>query len=79
MTGAVTNTDSVNHKAIPHHEPYRQFYLSLDADLTRIPTHSKTLKALLIIFSFIKIPFPAVEYNSWVNSNFILFIFGSSQ
>jgi hypothetical protein len=64
MTGAVSNPDSVNHKAIPHFDRYRQYYLSFDIDLTRIPTHSKTLKALFTIFSFIKVPFPAVEYNT---------------
>ena len=64
MTGAISNPDSVNHKKIPDFVRYRQFYLSLDVDLTRIPTHSKVLKALCTIFSFIKVPFPAVEYNT---------------
>lgn len=43
---------------------YRQFFLSLDADLTRIPTRSKPLKALFYILNLIKIPFPALEYNT---------------
>jgi hypothetical protein len=75
MTGAVSNPDSVNHKAIPHYDRYRQFYLSMDADLTRIPTHSKALKAIFTILSFIKIPFPAVEYNSLGQFKFHPFYF----
>jgi hypothetical protein len=44
--------------------PYRQFFFSLDADLTRIPTKSRTLKGLFYILNMIKIPFPALEYNT---------------
>ena len=51
-------------KTIPEYDRIRQFYLSMDVDLTRIPTRSKTLKILLTVVSFIKIPFPALEYNS---------------
>jgi hypothetical protein len=75
MTGAVSNPDSLNHKALPHSDRYRQFYLSMDVDLTRIPTRSKALKALFTIFSFIKIPFPAVEYNTLGQFKFHPFYF----
>ena len=75
MTGAVSNPDSVNHKAIPQFERYRQFYLTMDVDLARIPVHSKALKALLTIFSFIKVPFPAVEYNTLGQFKFHPFYF----
>ena len=44
-------------------ERYRQFYFSLDADLTRIKTKSKFLKALFTAFGFIKIPAPSLEFN----------------
>ena len=47
-----------------NYQMYRQYYLSLDVDLTRIPTRSKSLKVLFAILNFIKIPFPALEYNS---------------
>ena len=43
--------------------PIRQFYLSLDVDLTKIQTNSHVLRALFDIFNMIKIPFPAVEFN----------------
>ncbi|EPR70655.1 hypothetical protein ADIWIN_3516 [Winogradskyella psychrotolerans RS-3] len=42
----------------------RQYYLSLDVDLTRIKTNSHFLKALFDVFNVIKLPFPAVELNS---------------
>lgn len=40
---------------------YRQFYFSLDADLTRIKTKSKVLKSIFSIINIIKIPFPNLE------------------
>ncbi len=43
---------------------YRQFYLSLDIDLTRIRTRSRVLKVLLGAFNWIKIPSPTLEINS---------------
>jgi hypothetical protein len=46
-------------------ERYRQFYLSLDIDLTRIKTRSPFLKAALMAFGFIKIPAPALEFNKY--------------
>lgn len=53
-------------------ERYRQFYLSLDVDLTRIKTRSIILKTLFTTIGFIKIPAPALEFNkhgvkgSWI-------------
>ncbi len=42
---------------------YRQFYLSLDVDLTRIKTKSKFLKTVFNTIGFIKFPAPAIEFN----------------
>lgn len=42
-------------------ERYPQFYFSLDADLTRIKTKSKVLKAIFSCLNVIKIPFPNLE------------------
>jgi hypothetical protein len=64
MTGASGNSLVYHGKPIAQSDRYRQFYLSLDIDLTRIPTRSKTVKTLLTLVSFIKIPFPALEYNT---------------
>ena len=46
------------------YEPYRQFYLSLDVDLTRIKTRSKLLKTLFFMANTLKIPAPTLELNS---------------
>lgn len=43
---------------------YRQFYLSLDVDLTKINTDSKLLKTLFSIVNFVKIPAPTLEFNT---------------
>ncbi len=43
---------------------YRQFYLSLDLDLSKIKTRSKFLKTLFSAINFIKIPAPTVEFNT---------------
>ncbi len=64
MTGASGNTSEASGKPIPEYQRYRKFFLSMDVDLTRIPTNSKTLKVIFAVFSFIKIPFPAIEYNT---------------
>ena len=67
MTGASSNTAGPN---IPPQERYRRFMLSVDVDLTRIPTHSKFLKGVFTVLSFIKIPSPAIEYNTLGNFRF---------
>lgn len=45
-------------------DPYRQFYLSLDVDLTKIETKSKFLKSVFSVVNFIKIPAPSLEINT---------------
>ncbi|MEI7724235.1 MAG: DUF2279 domain-containing protein [Bacteroidota bacterium] len=64
MTGAFNNTNNHNGQPVPDFPRYRKFYLSLDVDLTRIPTKSKVLKGIFNVLSFIKIPAPALEYNT---------------
>ena len=63
MTGATSNPSEVNGEPIPEFPRYRQYFLSFDVDLPRIKTRSHFLKFLLNGFNFIKIPFPALEYN----------------
>ncbi len=43
---------------------YSQFFLSVDLDLTRIKTKSHFLKTLLFLFNTIKVPAPAIEFNT---------------
>ena len=40
----------------------RQYYLSLDVDLTKIETKSHVLKTIFSLFNAIKVPFPAMEF-----------------
>jgi uncharacterized protein YfiM (DUF2279 family) len=42
----------------------RQFYLSLDVDLTRIKTKSHLIKTICSVFNTIKIPAPTIEFGS---------------
>ena len=75
MTGATVNSESYHGTSIPQFDRYRKFYFSPDVDLTRIPTRSKALKAIFTIFSFIKIPFPGIEYNTLGQFKFHPFCF----
>jgi len=47
-----------------NHNRMRQYYLSLDIDLSRIKTNSHVLKSIFDVLNVIKIPFPALELNS---------------
>jgi hypothetical protein len=62
--GMITGDDLfVNSVFLPESERYRQFYLSFDADLTKIETKSHLLKTLFSVFNTIKIPAPTLEIN----------------
>ena len=63
MIGGHENPETID--GVPVSFPrYRQYYLSLDADLSKIPTKSALLKFVFRTFGFIKIPFSALEYNT---------------
>jgi hypothetical protein len=64
MTGAAGNMSDHSGQPMPQFPRYRRFLLSVDIDLTRIPTRSKALKGIFTVLSFIKIPAPALEYNT---------------
>jgi hypothetical protein len=55
---------------IPPFYRSRQYYLSLDLDLHRIKTKKVWVNTLLQTIGFIKIPFPALEYNNINGFNF---------
>ncbi|ULQ53916.1 DUF2279 domain-containing protein [Flavihumibacter fluvii] len=67
MLGGMDNTwtddqgNTVDRTDIPR---IRRYYLSIDADLTRINTRSKFLRSLFSVCNAIKIPAPALEFNS---------------
>jgi hypothetical protein len=51
----------VNAVFLPESKRIRQFYLSLDVDLTRIETKSHVLKTIFSVFNTIKIPAPTLQ------------------
>ncbi len=60
MTGGRENS----HPAEVYFPRYRQYYLSLDINLSQIRTRKQWLNKVLSTLSLIKIPFPAVEWNT---------------
>ena len=64
MYGEHENITSYKGVEIPVTKRYRQYLISLDIDWTKIKTRSKFLKAVFQGLTFIKLPFPALEYNS---------------
>lgn len=62
MLGGVSNPTEFGNKPLPSFNRQRQFFLSLDADLSKIQTNSKVLKILLYTLNAVKIPFPAISY-----------------
>jgi uncharacterized protein YfiM (DUF2279 family) len=60
--GMITaNDEFVNTIFLPESKRYRQFYLSIDVDLTKIETKSHFVKTILTLFNTIKIPAPTFE------------------
>ena len=65
MTGGESNPLYVDSNSnVIEFKRYRQYYLSLDIDLTRIKTKSKFLKTVFYTIGFIKIPAPSVEFSN---------------
>jgi uncharacterized protein YfiM (DUF2279 family) len=63
--GMITGEDDlVNTVFLPEDHRVRQFYFSLDADLTKIETNSHLLKTIFSVINVIKIPAPTFEVNS---------------
>lgn len=75
MIGGYSNPDFVDGKVIPHFDRYRQYYLSLDFDLSRIQTRSKFLSGFFKLINFIRLPAPAIEFNNGHKTKFLAFCF----
>lgn len=74
--GMITGDDEfVNTVFLPESKRYRQFYLSLDVDLTKIETKSHFVKTILTVFNTIKIPAPTLEIKGSGGSKFHLLYF----
>jgi len=63
MIGVKTNPSEIDGVPIPHFDRVRHYYASMDIDWTKIKTNSKVLKFTFKTLSFIKLPFPTLEYN----------------
>ncbi len=55
-TGAITDRSDI--------ERYRRFLLSADIDLTKIRTNKKWLASIFSLVNMIKVPAPAIEWNT---------------
>lgn len=64
VIGPYNNRKSYKSKAIPDIERYRKYLISLDIDFTKIPTKNKALRSVFNSMFMIKIPFPAIEFNT---------------
>ena len=64
MIGEFGNLSIYNGKNIPYHKRYRQYYLSLDIDFSKIKSKSKVLKKIFNVLSYIKIPLPTLEISN---------------
>lgn len=62
--GMLTGHDDPASLEFPNQDRIRQYYLSLDIDLSRIKTNSRVLKTLLSVINFVKIPSPTLEISS---------------
>lgn len=64
MYGEFDNSETYNLLNISPTARYRQYFFSLDIDWSKIKTNSVVLKTVLNGLTFVKLPFPAIEYNS---------------
>jgi hypothetical protein len=64
MVSAITNPPVYDENGNEQYfDRYRKYYVSLDVDLTKIPTNSGALKAIFGTLSFIKVPMPTISFS----------------
>ncbi len=63
VDGLLYGESNLQQLNFPNQKRSRQFYLSLDVDLTKIETKSEFLKQVFNVFNVVKIPFPTLEIN----------------
>jgi hypothetical protein len=61
MTGGMSNPELPDGTTF---ERYRQFYFSIDFDLSRIKTRSRVLNSIFKSINFIHLPAPAIEWSA---------------
>ncbi|GAA4269591.1 DUF2279 domain-containing protein [Hyunsoonleella aestuarii] len=55
--------ETIDNQTVIFDNRFRQFYFSLDLNLSAIHTNSRFLRSILDVFNMIKIPFPTLEFN----------------
>jgi hypothetical protein len=70
-TNMVRARDSEN--AVLGYSPFRQYYLSIDFDLTSIKTRSKFLKGVIYFVNMVKLPAPTLELSNGKLKGHILY------
>ena len=63
VDGLLYGESNLQQLNFPNQKRSRQFYLSLDVDLTKIETKSEFLKQIFNVFNVVKVPFPTLEIN----------------
>ena len=63
VDGMFTGVEDIDNQLLTNSDRQRQFYLSLDVNLSNIKTNSKLLRSFLDVINMIKVPFPTLEFN----------------
>ena len=61
--GMLTGIENTDNQEFINQNRIRQYYLSLDIDLSKIKTNSHILKSILDILNVFKVPFPTIEFS----------------
>ena len=72
ITGNKENTTTTY---TPNPQRFKQLYLSLDVDLTKIKTNSYFLKTIFSVFNSVKIPAPTIEFMQFNDTKYHLIYF----
>jgi len=64
MTGGDFNPSEINGVPIPEFTRYRQYYLALDIELSKINTRSEFINGLFKLLNIIHLPMPTIEFSS---------------
>ena len=72
ITGNKENTTTTY---TPNPQRFKQLYLSLDVDLTKIETNSHFLKTIFSVFNSVKIPAPTIEFMQFNDTKYHLIYF----
>jgi len=61
--GMLSGIENIDGLPVFNQDRMRQYYLSLDIDLSKIKTNSHVLRSILDILNVFKVPFPTIEFN----------------